>query len=95
MPEKLLKLRGFVGIHVYGEPCRALPSSDAKLVIFANSEQGYVTKFPRGMRHTGNGMRPALKKSCFGQDLVDAMKVTASHSETDNTALQLILLRME
>lgn len=83
MPAKLLELTSFAGIRVCAGLGRELASSNAKLVSFADSEWGYVTicvtKFPYGLRHTGNGMPSPSKKSSFGQDLVEAMKLALAH----------------
>lgn len=83
MPAKLLNLRGFAGVRACADLRRAPASTGAKSVNFADSEWGYVTicvtKFPYGLRHTGNGMPSPSKKSSFGQDLVKAMKLVLAH----------------
>jgi hypothetical protein len=61
-----LKSSGFADIWVNAALGQALANIAAKSINSAFSDYGYVTihvtKLPRGLRHTGNGMRLASKK---------------------------------
>ena len=83
MPAKLLKLRGFAGGRIHDERGRELASSDAKSVIFANSEKGYVTIHvtESAVPHCGilAVMPRRAKARGFGTDLVEGMKLVLAH----------------
>ena len=80
---KPLKVTGFAGVRLHDERGRELASSDAKSVIFANSEWGYVTIHVTQsvVPHCGilAVMPRKAKVKSFGTDLVEGMKLVVAH----------------
>lgn len=80
---KLLKLGSFAGARVCDEFGCERASNDAKSVIFANSEAGYVTihvtKLPIPQCGILAVMPGKAKAKSFGADLVTEMKLVLAH----------------